>query len=79
MGEGGEGDETEEGEREADEVHASSGYTSQQPGDGCGDDDGRGDNDGSGDDDVRGNDEAEEGDQQTDEVHHPFWSSLFLE
>ena len=67
MGEGGEGDETEEGEREADEVHASSGYTSQQPGDGRGDDD------------VRGNDEAEEGDQQTDEVHHPFWSSLFLE
>jgi len=31
VGEGGEGDETEEGEREADEVHASSGYTSQQP------------------------------------------------
>ena len=74
MGEGGEGDETEEGEREADEVHASSGYTSQQPGDGRGGDDGRGD------DMVdRGDDEAEEGDQQTDEVHHPFWSSLFLE
>ena len=68
MGEGGEGDETEEGEREADEVHASSGYTSQQPGDGRGDDmvD-------------RGDDEAEEGDQQTDEVHHPLCSSLFLE
>ena len=56
MGEGGEGDETEEGEREADEVHASSGYTSQKPGDGRG----------HGHD---GNDEAEQGDRQTDDVY----------
>ena len=54
VGEGGEGGETEEGEGEADEVHASSGYTSQQPG-GGGDDDH--DHDGGG------------GDRQTDEVY----------